>query len=120
MPQKMVWAALLQAKENKLATGGIHIKINDRRRNSMLKLKRVSGLSVFGCEKFYRYVYGLPTLPAETDHKLLVSVIEKNLIDIAFDMILEQIVQGTAKDLKLQKVVHHIHNRWSKGSCPQF
>lgn len=38
----------------------------------------------------------------------------------ASDVMLEQIVQETAKDLMLQKVVRHIHNGWSKGSYPQF
>ena len=39
-------------------------------------------LGVFGCGKFHS-VYGLPTITAETDHKLLISVRKKNLNDLS-------------------------------------
>ncbi len=34
---------------------------------------------VFGLEKFHNYVYGLPTFTAETDHRPLIAIIQKNL-----------------------------------------
>lgn len=36
------------------------------------------------------------------------------------DVMLQQIVQETAKDPLLQKVSHQIQNGWSKGVCPGF
>ena len=36
------------------------------------------------------------------------------------DVMLQQIVQETAKDSPLQKVSNYIQNGWSKGDCPGF
>ncbi|CAI5638743.1 unnamed protein product [Oreochromis niloticus] len=44
--------------------------------------KETLGL-VFGFEKFHTYVYGLPTFVAETDHKPLIAIIEKNLSEMS-------------------------------------
>lgn len=38
---------------------------------------------VNGFEKFHSYVYGLPTFVAETDHKLLIAIIKKNLSEMS-------------------------------------
>lgn len=38
---------------------------------------------VCGFEKFHSYVYGLPTLVAETDHKALIAIIKKNLREMS-------------------------------------
>lgn len=38
---------------------------------------------VYGFEKLYSYVYGLPTLVAETDHKPLIAIIKKNLSEMS-------------------------------------
>ena len=37
---------------------------------------------VFACEKFHEYIYGVPNVIAETDHKPLISISKKNLCDI--------------------------------------
>lgn len=44
--------------------------------------KETLGL-LFGCEKFHRYIYGLPKFTVETDHKPLISIIYKNLNDMS-------------------------------------
>ena len=37
---------------------------------------------VFGCEKFHSYIYGLQNVEAETDHKPLITIAKKNLVDM--------------------------------------
>jgi len=51
------------------------------RRYSQIE-KETLGL-VFGCDKFHGFVYGLPTFTVETDHKPLISIIQKNLNDMS-------------------------------------
>ncbi len=36
---------------------------------------------VFACEKFHEYIYGVPNVIAETDHKPLIAISKKNLCD---------------------------------------
>lgn len=44
--------------------------------------KECLGLA-FGCEKFHTYIYGLPNVILETDHKPLLGIAKKNLCDMS-------------------------------------
>lgn len=44
--------------------------------------KECLGLA-FGCEKFHTYIYGLPRVILETDHKPLLGIAKKNLCDMS-------------------------------------
>ena len=36
---------------------------------------------VFACERFHEFIYGVPSVIAETDHKPLISIVKKHLCD---------------------------------------
>lgn len=54
------------------------------------------------------------TVDAETQINILTASLP------ASDVMLQKIVQETAKDPLLQRISHHIQNGWPEGVCPQF
>ena len=55
----------------------------------------------FGCKKFHYYVYGGPVFTVQTDHKPLVSLIEKPIEEIASPRLKRMIMHLRAYDFRL-------------------